>query len=135
LLSSRTRETRSLEEITKRRDIRHYQPCYCTSPIYLLTPTIHAPSPSIILTLSTSFCFPDTMKASIPNISLKIEFGGGLELLFSNQRSIKINIPSFSHQDLNDSEEKPTNINHLIHWLKEHLLTERAELFIENGTV
>jgi len=74
------------------------------------------------------------MSNGIPNISLKIEFGGGLDLLFSNQRSVKVVIPSFMSRE-NDGDEKPTNVNNLIHWLKDNLLTERAELFIENGTI
>jgi ubiquitin related modifier 1 len=73
--------------------------------------------------------------SSIPSISLKIEFGGGLELLFSNKRSHKIDIPSVSYQDGNDRDQKPTNVTYLVHWLKDHLLKERPELFIENGTV
>ena len=61
-------------------------------------------------------------------ISVKIEFGGGLELLFANQRSYKVSIPA---QD----EGKPVNITFLMYWLRDNLLKEREELFIENGTV
>ena len=76
-------------------------------------------------------------------ISLKIEFGGGLELLFSNQRSHKITVPalipvSSSTPDASASEEartKPADLTFLIFWLRDNLLKERAELFVENGTV
>lgn len=62
------------------------------------------------------------------SISLKIEFGGGLELLFSNKRSHQITIPA-------NPGDKPANITFLIFWLKDNLLKEREELFIESGTV
>ncbi|KAH9988101.1 ubiquitin-like modifier 1 [Russula compacta] len=58
------------------------------------------------------------------DLKLKVEFSGGLELLFSNTRSHLVNIPS-----------TPVDINFLIHWLKSNLLRERPELFIEDGTL
>ena len=77
-------------------------------------------------------------------ISLKIEFGGGLELLFSNKRSHRITLPaavpaSNSTNILNpitdSASTKPIDITYLIYYLKDHLLKERVELFIEKGTV
>lgn len=84
-------------------------------------------------------------------ISLKIEFGGGLELLFSNQRSHSVAIPSqvpadnrteFNLSGVPDSsnltpvmETKPADITYLIHHMRDHLLKEREELFMENDTV
>ncbi|EIM87548.1 ubiquitin-like modifier 1 [Stereum hirsutum FP-91666 SS1] len=77
-------------------------------------------------------------------INVKIEFGGGLELLFSNQRSHRVSIPSHvpaptAASDSTDAETtpstRPSDITYLISWLKDNLLQERAELFIENGTV
>jgi ubiquitin related modifier 1 len=68
----------------------------------------------------------DTMK-------LRIEFGGGLELLFSNMRKHRIDIPSTVPQG--DKIGQPVDIEFLIHWLKDNLLKERAELFIDNGTL
>lgn len=79
-----------------------------------------------------------------PTIALKIEFGGGLELLFENQRSHNINIPtrvSIDNKteppspDAAHTNTKPADIAYLIHYLKNHLLKEREELFMENGTV
>jgi len=74
------------------------------------------------------------------SISLKIEFGGGLELLFSNQRSHKITIPSevppISTSDPGEKTgTKPSDIHYLIFWLRDNLLKERVELFIEGKTV
>lgn len=82
----------------------------------------------------------------IPDVSLKVEFGGGLELLFSNQRSHRINIPSkVSSRSLAATERpteategdalKPVDITYLIYYLRDNLLKERAELFMENGTM
>lgn len=60
--------------------------------------------------------------------SVRVEFGGGLELLFSNQKSHKVELPA-------TVGDKPTNVDYLIHWLKDNLLKERVELFIEGNTV
>ncbi|KAF8351939.1 ubiquitin-related modifier 1 [Amanita rubescens] len=74
-------------------------------------------------------------------ISLKIEFGGGMELLFANKRSHNINIPAQVPIDNKteppppDADTKPADITYLIHYLKDRLLKEREELFMEKGTV
>ena len=67
------------------------------------------------------------------DIKLRIDFGGGLELLFSNTRTHRIAIPSTVPQG--DKIGQPADIDFLIHWLKDNLLKERKELFIENGTL
>jgi hypothetical protein len=61
--------------------------------------------------------------------SIRVEFGGGLELLFSNQKSHKVDIPTTA------TDDNPTDIKYLILWLKDHLLTEREELFLDGNTV
>jgi hypothetical protein len=80
-------------------------------------------------------------------ISLKVEFSGGLELLFSNQRSHRLAVPALVSVNnttaiLNDptqnaltGETKPADVTFLVHHLRDHLLKERVELFMENGTV
>lgn len=75
-------------------------------------------------------------------LSIKIEFGGGLELLFSNQRSHLIDIDSrVSADNVTDGKDvegqttKATDVAYLVHHMRDHMLTERAELFMENGTV
>ncbi|KAG7095568.1 Ubiquitin- modifier 1, variant 3 [Marasmius oreades] len=75
-------------------------------------------------------------------ISLRIEFSGGLELLFSNEKRHKITIPAQVPVDNNPKVDGPRNgdtkaadMDFLIHWLREHLLKERTELFMENSTV
>ena len=76
-------------------------------------------------------------------ISLKIEFGGGLELLFSKKRSHKLTLPAAvpknNSTDITNlitvEPTRPIDITYLIHYLKDHLLKDRAELFMEKGTV
>ena len=75
-------------------------------------------------------------------ISVKVEFGGGLELLFSNQRSHKVDIPATVPpvaEGKNNNDLKPAgraaDVTYLMFWLKDNLLKERPELFIENATV
>ena len=62
------------------------------------------------------------------SLNLKIEFGGGLELLFDNKKKYNVELPPTTNN-------KPTTLSHLIFWLKDNLLKERPELFIEEGTV
>ncbi len=80
------------------------------------------------------------------NISVKIEFGGGLELLFSNKRSHLLQVPSKVPKDnttdvladvgnLNSSDLKDADLTFLVLYLRNRLLKERPELFIENRTV
>jgi len=66
---------------------------------------------------------------TITTKSLRVEFGGGLELLFSNQKSHDVEIPSTT------ADDKPTDVNYLIFWLRDNLLKEREELFLDNKTV
>ncbi len=67
------------------------------------------------------------------HLRLKVEFGGGLELLFSNQRTHVVTVPLVVSKG--KGKEGPVDINFLIHWLNDNLLKERPELFIEGGTV
>jgi len=61
--------------------------------------------------------------------SIRVEFGGGLELLFSKQRSHQVEIPTTT------ADDKLTDMNYLIHWLRDNLLKEREGLFLDNDTV
>ncbi|KAK2723420.1 hypothetical protein QYM36_001929, partial [Artemia franciscana] len=56
-------------------------------------------------------------------ITVKVEFSGGLELLFGKQKS----------KDVTFSE--PETVKNLILWLKDNLLEERPELFVQDGSV
>lgn len=57
-------------------------------------------------------------------IRISLEFSGGLELLFSNQKRISVSIPV----------QKCTMAN-LIAWVKDNLLQERPELFIKGNSL
>ena len=77
-------------------------------------------------------------------ISLKIEFTGGLELLFSNQRSHQVTLPalipasppsSSTSAGPSQPETKPIDVNYLLCYLRDNLLKERVELFMEDTTM
>ncbi|KAG0129837.1 ubiquitin-related modifier 1 [Tuber indicum] len=58
-------------------------------------------------------------------VSLNIEFSGGLEMLFSNQRSHRIQMPA------KDPSEQPVNIGFLVRHLCENLMKDkRKDLFV-----
>ncbi|KAG6840769.1 Ubiquitin- modifier 1 [Blastosporella zonata] len=63
-------------------------------------------------------------------ISVKVEFSGGLEVLFSNQRVHTIDVPA-----VDAATSTASTLQHLIVYLRDNLLQERIELFVENGTV
>lgn len=79
------------------------------------------------------------------HVSVKVEFSGGLELLFDNQRSHRVSVPSQvstsgkktlkNDEEAPDGEGRPADVAYLILWLRDNLLKEREELFVENGTV
>lgn len=69
-------------------------------------------------------------RKALMTLSIKVEFSGGLELLFSNQRSHAVTIPS-----IDPITSQRTNLQHLINYLRDNLLKERVELFVENNTV
>ncbi|XP_017792033.1 PREDICTED: ubiquitin-related modifier 1 [Habropoda laboriosa] len=53
-----------------------------------------------------------------------IEFGGGAELLFDKKKKHEVNLPG-----------SEWTIQKLLFWLKDNLLKERPELFIQGDTV
>jgi hypothetical protein len=91
------------------------------------------------------------IQVHMSNLSLKIEFGGGLELLFDNKRAHRISLPSripsswspttrtsatgSAPSPMEHEETRPTDVRFLIYWLNDNLLRERSELFVEDGTV
>ncbi|OQN97399.1 Ubiquitin-related modifier 1 [Cryoendolithus antarcticus] len=65
--------------------------------------------------------------AESTSIPLTIEFTGGLELLFSNQRKHKVDLPS--------SKQSP-NVADLITYLCDNLMKDpRKDMFVLDGTV
>jgi len=85
---------------------------------------------------------PKAHKMTENLLKLKIEFGGGLDLLFSNKRThqltLPLQVPNDNSTDLSritEKEKKAADMEYLIHYLRDHLLKERPELFMENKTV
>ncbi|KAM3466056.1 hypothetical protein MY5147_005134 [Beauveria neobassiana] len=68
------------------------------------------------------------MAASTEQISLAVEFSGGLEMLFSDQRLHSLALPA------QDTEGKPTTLAYLINHLCQNVMNDtRSELFILDG--
>jgi ubiquitin related modifier 1 len=88
-------------------------------------------------------------------MTIKLVFSGGLELLFGNERNQSVLIPPFvpsdnsTHSSSSSSSSTPSSCNdtpstgetkaadleYLIYHLRDHVLKERPELFMENGTM
>ncbi|ATY66993.1 ubiquitin-related modifier 1 [Cordyceps militaris CM01] len=65
------------------------------------------------------------MAASTEQISLAVEFSGGLEMLFSDQRLHSLSLPA------RDKDGKPTTIAFLIEHLCQNVMNDtRKELFV-----
>ena len=72
--------------------------------------------------------------SSMSTLNLKIEFGGGIELLFGKIRSHKITIPVIAPATASGSKtERPADVTFLIQWLRDNLLKERSELFVDGN--
>ncbi|KAK3944141.1 ubiquitin-related modifier 1 [Diplogelasinospora grovesii] len=66
-----------------------------------------------------------TMTAEVEMIPITVDFSGGLEMLFSNQRRHSLEIPA------TDKDGKPCNIASLIGYLCENTMKDpRRELFV-----
>lgn len=61
-------------------------------------------------------------------LAVEIEFSGGAELLFDNQKKLQVDLP------LEEPDDKWT-IGRLIAFLKDKHLRERPELFVQGKTV
>ncbi|XP_034989263.1 ubiquitin-related modifier 1 [Zootoca vivipara] len=59
-------------------------------------------------------------------LSLQLEFGGGAELLFDGIRKHQVTLPS---------QQIPWDVRNLLVWIKENLLKERPELFVQGDSV
>ncbi|KAL9640506.1 MAG: hypothetical protein Q9164_000256 [Protoblastenia rupestris] len=63
-------------------------------------------------------------------LTIVVEFTGGLELLFSNERKHKISVP------VSDESGKPVNVAFLVQYLCENLMKDRRkEMFVLDDTV
>ncbi|KAK8864680.1 hypothetical protein IAR55_001932 [Kwoniella newhampshirensis] len=82
---------------------------------------------------SASATHPETMvkppaapSTGEDTIEIRLEFGGGLHLLFSSKPKHAIRLPRFVP---GSSSAQPTNMRYLVKWMKENLLSEREEMF------
>lgn len=70
------------------------------------------------------------LRSSDGRIPVVVEFTGGLELLFSNQRKHQVAIPN------TDGNGRSANLAFLVRYLCENLMTDkRKEMFVMDGTV
>lgn len=58
--------------------------------------------------------------------TITLEFSGGAELLFGDIREHKVDLPE---------QKVPWTIKSLLVWIKDNLLQERPELFLQGDTV
>ncbi|KAL3138873.1 Ubiquitin- modifier 1 [Trebouxia sp. C0010 RCD-2024] len=61
-------------------------------------------------------------------VRVDIQFSGGLEILFGNQSTIVVDVSP-------PKQQTELDIAHLLVWLRDNLLTERPELFMQGNTV
>lgn len=60
-------------------------------------------------------------------VHLSLHFSGGLELLFDKHKELEADVPVPSSGKL--------TIRQLLPWMRDHLLTERPELFMKDDSV
>ncbi|WVR06778.1 hypothetical protein IAU60_003813 [Kwoniella sp. DSM 27419] len=69
---------------------------------------------------------PAAPTAGEDTIEIRIEFGGGLHLLFSSQPRHTARVPRF----LPDTQPpQPVTMRYLVKWMKSNILSEREEMF------
>ncbi|KAG2497899.1 hypothetical protein HYH03_004164 [Edaphochlamys debaryana] len=61
-------------------------------------------------------------------VRVRLEFSGGLELLFGNQKECEVDVPVASGQ-------QELTAGHLILWARDNMLQERPELFVKGNSV
>ncbi|XP_053380811.1 ubiquitin-related modifier 1-like [Mercenaria mercenaria] len=60
------------------------------------------------------------------SVKILVEFGGGAELLFDKVKKHEVALPC---------KETPWTVRELLPWMKDHMLKERPELFLQGETV
>ncbi|KAF7241113.1 Ubiquitin-related modifier 1, partial [Varanus komodoensis] len=78
----------------------------------------HFPSPWKAYAMATQLAFENGVFA--------LCFRGGAELLFDGKRKHRVTLPS---------QHEPWDVRHLLVWIKENLLKERPELFVQGDSV
>ncbi|KAI7900987.1 ubiquitin-related modifier 1 [Cokeromyces recurvatus] len=62
-------------------------------------------------------------------LTINVEFSGGMELLFQNVNKHTINFPT------TNSSGQPSNLQDLIFYIRDNMMTEKKDLFVEKDTV
>ncbi|KAI0427427.1 Urm1-domain-containing protein [Xylaria sp. FL1042] len=76
-------------------------------------------------TIETAVTEDSAKNVDIPELSIIVEFTGGLEMLFSDQRRHALSVPAL------DKGNKPVTVAYLIEYLCEHTMRDtRKELFV-----
>ncbi|KAI9844116.1 MAG: Ubiquitin- modifier 1 [Sclerophora amabilis] len=86
---------------------------------------------------------PEESPENEPSISITVEFTGGLEMLFSDQRKHHLSIPAVDRESSSGNDDTPpppppppANIAFLVRYLCRHVMRDRRqELFVLDGTV
>ncbi|ORZ17212.1 ubiquitin-related modifier 1 [Absidia repens] len=64
-------------------------------------------------------------------LNIKVEFSGGMELLFNNERKHQISLPAHSQKNPSD----PATLQDLIFHIRDNLMTDKKDLFVDKDTV
>ncbi|XP_063836223.1 ubiquitin-related modifier 1 homolog [Ostrinia nubilalis] len=67
-------------------------------------------------------------------LKLNIQFGGGAELLFDKIKKREVELPALKKYFPEISKENWT-IKELLQWIKDNLLKERPELFLQGDSI
>ncbi|XP_076875180.1 ubiquitin-related modifier 1 isoform X6 [Brachyhypopomus gauderio] len=59
-------------------------------------------------------------------VAIRLQFGGGAELLFDGVKDQHVTLPS---------QSKPWNMKQLLAWIRGNLLRDRPELFVQGDSV
>ncbi|KAI8980445.1 ubiquitin-related modifier 1 [Pilobolus umbonatus] len=67
---------------------------------------------------------------TMSDLTIHVEFSGGMELLFKNIPKHTIKFPA-----KNSKTGAPSNLQDLILYIRDTMMTEKKDLFVENNTV
>ncbi|KAI8979744.1 ubiquitin-related modifier 1 [Mycotypha africana] len=62
-------------------------------------------------------------------LNINVEFSGGMELLFNNVSKHTIKFPATNNAG------SPSNLQDLLFYIRDNMMTDRKELFVEKDTV
>ncbi|KAI8884897.1 ubiquitin related modifier 1 [Backusella circina FSU 941] len=65
----------------------------------------------------------------MPDLTIKIEFSGGMELLFQNVSKHTLQFPA------HNAEDKKSTLQDLILYIRDNMMTDKKDLFVDKETV